>query len=95
MGFRLPRIVNVKASSKRSVSSSETTVVPKGHFTVYVGEAKKKRFVVPISFLDHPSFQSLLSQAEEEYGFHHPMGGLTIPSTEEAFVHLIGSLQSS
>ncbi|XWS62690.1 hypothetical protein CRYUN_Cryun06bG0032700 [Craigia yunnanensis] len=35
MGFRLPRIVNAKPSLKRTLSSSETTVVPKGHFAVY------------------------------------------------------------
>ncbi|XP_007041971.2 PREDICTED: auxin-responsive protein SAUR21 [Theobroma cacao] len=95
MGFRLPRIVNAKRSPKRALSSSETTVVPKGHFAVYIGEAEKKRFVVPISFLKHPSFQNLLSQAEEEYGFNHPMGALTIPCCEEAFLDLICGLQSS
>ncbi|MBA0822388.1 hypothetical protein Goarm_019193, partial [Gossypium armourianum] len=54
MGFRSPRIVNAKPSLKRSLSSSETTVIPKGHFAVYVGEAENKRFVVPLSFLKHP-----------------------------------------
>ncbi|KAK6253783.1 hypothetical protein QUC31_015503 [Theobroma cacao] len=102
MGFRLPRIVNAKRSLKRTLSFSETTVVPKettvvpkGHFAVYVGEVEKKRFVVPISFLKHHSFKILLSEAEEEYGFNHPMGALTIPCSEEAFLDLIGSLQSS
>ena len=69
--------------------------VPKGHFAVYVGEAEEKRFVVPISILKHPSFQNLLTQAEEEYGFNHPMGALTIPCNEEAFTDLICNLQSS
>ncbi|KAK8626753.1 hypothetical protein V6N13_134385 [Hibiscus sabdariffa] len=87
MGLRLPRIVKAKASLKRILSSSEIAAsVPKCHFVVYVGEAEKKRFVVPISFLNHPSFQNLLSRAEEEYGFDHPMGALTIPCTEEAFI---------
>ncbi|XVE48936.1 hypothetical protein DITRI_Ditri01bG0042000 [Diplodiscus trichospermus] len=66
MGFRLPRMVNAKPSLKQTLSSSETTVVSKGHFAVYVGEAEKKRFVVPISFLKYPSFQTLLSKVEEE-----------------------------
>ncbi|XVF45425.1 hypothetical protein PTKIN_Ptkin02bG0204900 [Pterospermum kingtungense] len=95
MGFRLPRIVKSKPSLKRTLSSSETSVVPKGHFAVYVGEAEKKRFVVPISFLKHPLFQNLLSLAQEEYGFNHPMGALTIPCSEEAFLDLTCSLESS
>ncbi|OMO59852.1 Auxin responsive SAUR protein [Corchorus olitorius] len=95
MGFRLPRIVTSKQSLKRSLSFSETShVVPKGHFAIYAGEVEKKRFVVPISFLNHSSFQTLLSQVEEEYGFDHPMGALTIPCGEEAFLDLTCSLQS-
>ncbi|TYG37101.1 hypothetical protein ES288_D13G115000v1 [Gossypium darwinii] len=62
---------------------------------VYVGEAdEKKRFVSPISFLNHPSFQKL-SEVEEVYKFNHPMGALRIPCSEEAFLDLIGSFQSS
>ncbi|OMP05261.1 Auxin responsive SAUR protein [Corchorus olitorius] len=95
MGFRLPRIVSAKQSLKRTLSFSETTSVPKSHFAVYVGEVEKKRFVVPISILNHPFFQNLLSQAEEEYGFDHPMGALTIPCSEEAFLDLTCSFQSS
>ncbi|VVA22024.1 PREDICTED: auxin-responsive [Prunus dulcis] len=45
----------------------------------HVGESEKQRFVVPTSFLNQPAFQELLSEAEEEFGFDHPMGGLTIP----------------
>ncbi|TYJ00629.1 hypothetical protein E1A91_A13G098300v1 [Gossypium mustelinum] len=96
MGFCLPRIVNAKPSLKRSLSSLETTMVPKGHFAIYVGEVdEKKRFVVPISLLKHPSFQNLLSQAEEEFGFNNPKGALTIPCSEEAFIDLTCNLQSS
>ncbi|WZY86400.1 hypothetical protein YC2023_032784 [Brassica napus] len=51
----------------------------------------KKRFVVPISYLNHPSFQGLLNRAEEEFGFNHPIGGLTIPCREETFVGLLNS----
>ncbi|MBA0758514.1 hypothetical protein Gotri_021498 [Gossypium trilobum] len=95
MGLHLQRIVSAKKNLKRTLSSSETTTVPKGHFAVYVGEAERKRFVVPLSFLKHPSFQNLLSQAEEEYGFNHPMGALTVPCSEEAFIELTCNLQSS
>ncbi|RAL49142.1 hypothetical protein DM860_017172 [Cuscuta australis] len=62
---------SLRRSSSRTNRESE---VPKGHFTVYVGMGKKKRFVLPISYLKDHSFQDLLCQAEEEFGFDHPMG---------------------
>ncbi|CAI0376964.1 unnamed protein product [Linum tenue] len=67
--------------------------VPKGHVAVYVGEVEMmmKRFVVPISYLSHPTFQALLRKAEEEFGFDPPMGGLTIPCREDAFIDLMAS----
>ncbi|KAL8060279.1 hypothetical protein ABFX02_02G015100 [Erythranthe guttata] len=74
---------------RRSLSSeNRSNEVPKGHLAVYVGESEKRRFVIPLSYLNHPSFQELLCQAEEEFGFHHPMGGLTIPCSEESFIDL-------
>ncbi|KAL6346344.1 hypothetical protein AAG906_033140 [Vitis piasezkii] len=103
MGFRMPSILHAKqilklqsllTRSQLSVSST-TAEVPKGHFAVYVGEAEKKRFVVPISYLNNPSFQKLLSHAEEEFGFNHPMGGVTIPCKEESFIDLTSRLNSS
>ncbi|RDX78107.1 hypothetical protein CR513_41669, partial [Mucuna pruriens] len=33
-----------------------------------------RRFVIPVSYLNQPSFQELLSQAEEEFGYNHPTG---------------------
>ncbi|EYU35295.1 hypothetical protein MIMGU_mgv1a023063mg, partial [Erythranthe guttata] len=69
-----------------------TAEVPKGHLTVYVGESQKKRFVIPLSYLNNPLFQDLLSKAEEEFGFHHPMGGITIPCSEDLFIDLTSRL---
>ncbi|RWW25991.1 hypothetical protein GW17_00009634 [Ensete ventricosum] len=66
--------------------------VPKGHFVVYVGE-NRSRFIVPISYLDHPEFQGLLRQAEEEFGFEQHMG-LTIPCDVVAFRSLTSALSS-
>ncbi|KAL3734243.1 auxin-responsive protein SAUR50 [Eucalyptus grandis] len=65
--------------------------VPKGHFVVYVGE-NRTRYIVPISFLTRPEFQSLLQQAEEEFGFDHDMG-LTIPCEEDVFQSLTSTLR--
>ncbi|KAH6768598.1 SAUR-like auxin-responsive protein family [Perilla frutescens var. frutescens] len=78
---------------RRSLSTEKrSSEVPKGHFAVYVGEKERKRFVIPVSYLNHPSFQELLFQAEEEFGFHHPTGGLIIPCTKDSFLHLISRL---
>lgn len=53
--------------------------VKEGHFAVIAVEGDKpKRFVVPLSYLTHPTFLRLLEQAAEEYGFDHE-GALTVP----------------
>ena len=65
--------------------SSTAVDIPKGYLAVYVGE-KMKRFVIPLSYLNQRSFQDLLSQAEEEFGYDHPMGGFTIPCREDVFL---------
>ncbi|OVA12806.1 Auxin-induced protein [Macleaya cordata] len=98
MGFSLPRIVHTKNFLRlqsligKQGSNAVTADVPKGNIAIYVGDSQMKRFVVPIFYLNHPSFQNLLSQAEEEFGFNHPMGGLTIPCNEEDFIHLTSRL---
>ncbi|KAJ0959861.1 hypothetical protein J5N97_000409 [Dioscorea zingiberensis] len=89
---RVPRADNIVYPTIRSLSGSKTLDIPKGYFAVYVGESQKKRFVIPISYLNDPLFQDLLSQAEEEFGFDHPMGGITIPCSEHTFLDLTSSL---
>ncbi|KAG6651623.1 auxin-responsive protein SAUR23-like [Carya illinoinensis] len=97
MGMRLPSMLsNAKQLLKlHSMQTRNQSGVPKGHIAVYVGEIQKKRFVIPISYLNHPLFQDLLSRAEEEFGFNHPMGGLTIPCKEDAFIGLTSQLHAS
>ncbi|EOA18631.1 hypothetical protein CARUB_v10007206mg [Capsella rubella] len=88
------QILKLNSLGNRNRTSSSSDHVPKGHVAVYVGEQmemEKRRFVVPISFLNHPSFREFLSRAEEEFGFDHPTGGLTIPCREELFLDLIAS----
>ncbi|CAJ1978826.1 unnamed protein product [Sphenostylis stenocarpa] len=89
MGFRLPGIRKTLLANNQA--SSKAVDVQKGFLAVYVGE-KMKRFVIPVSYLNQPSFQNLLSQAEEEFGYDHPMGGLTIPCSEHVFQHIISCL---
>ncbi|KAL6952162.1 hypothetical protein U1Q18_003763 [Sarracenia purpurea var. burkii] len=98
MGIRFPGALQAKtALLRRSIfpasqtASSVNSDIPKGYLAVYVGETqkmKKKRFLIPISFLNQPLFQDLLQKAEDEFGFYHPMGGLTIPCTEDTFLAL-------
>ncbi|KAE8672864.1 SAUR-like auxin-responsive protein family [Hibiscus syriacus] len=78
MAIRLPRIASCKK-------------VPKGYFAVYVGESQK-RFVIPVSFLNQPLFQDLLGLSEEEFGYNHPTGGLTIPCNEDLFADVTSRL---
>ncbi|KAL7257494.1 hypothetical protein ACSBR1_003737 [Camellia fascicularis] len=99
MAICMTRIVHAKQIIQRSSSSKANQAassaafdVPKGYLAVYVGESERKRFVIPISDLNQPSFQDLLSQAEEEFGFDHPMGGLTIPCREDIFIDLTSRL---
>nr|AMQ09529.1 small auxin up regulated protein [Boehmeria nivea] len=92
MAIRVSNILNAKHILRRSSSLLASQGIPKGYFAVYVGEGEKKRYVVPISLLNQPLFQELLSQAEEEFGYQHPMGGLTIPCREEVFVDLASRL---
>ncbi|KAJ6310792.1 hypothetical protein OIU76_015498 [Salix suchowensis] len=86
--------LRVKNKIRRTSTLNYHQNVPRGHFAIYVGEEEeeRKRFVVPISHLKHPLFQILLSKAEEEFGFDHQMGGLTIPCAEDDFIVLASHL---
>ncbi|XP_021285754.1 auxin-responsive protein SAUR23-like [Herrania umbratica] len=97
MTIRVPGIMHARRILRQSKlfanqAASTSSDVPKGFVAVYVGDSQKKRFVVPISVLNQPSFQKLLSIAEEEFGYNHPMGGLTIPCREEVFIDLTSRL---
>nr|XP_043629056.1 auxin-responsive protein SAUR21-like [Erigeron canadensis] len=87
MAILMPRLTKAKKILRRSFSNERTlTDIPKGYLAVYVGEGGKKRFIVPVSLLSQASFQELLRQFEEEFGYEHPMGGLTIPCSEKIFI---------
>ena len=86
---RFSKIIYAKKGSPAYLSSPAVIDVPKGCFSVYVGESKRKRYIVPLSYLKHPSFQTLLNLSEEEFGYAHPMGGLTFPCKEETFIEVM------
>ncbi|CAN4112495.1 unnamed protein product [Withania somnifera] len=92
MGMSIRSMVR---QAKHNVLLRPKKEIPKGHIAVYVGERyykKHRKFVVPISYLEHPLFQELLRKAEDEYGFDHPMGGLTIPCSETTFLTITSHL---
>ncbi|KFK26036.1 hypothetical protein AALP_AA8G195000 [Arabis alpina] len=82
------KIIGRSVTNKGAASSAL-----KGFLAVYVGESHKTRYMVPISYLSQPSFQALVSKSEEEFGFDHPMGGLTIPCPEDTFISVMSRLQ--
>ena len=50
--------------------------------------SREQDLLFRFSYLSEPAFQELLTQAEEEFGFDHPEGGLTIPCREDIFAEL-------
>ncbi|KAL5081478.1 hypothetical protein RYX36_009899 [Vicia faba] len=90
MDFRITSIIR-RASFSRTQGSTKGFEVPKVYLAVYVGD-KMRRFVIPISYLNQSLFQELLNEAEEEFGYDHPMGGLTIPCSEDEFLNLTSRL---
>ncbi|KAI3818973.1 hypothetical protein L1987_12795 [Smallanthus sonchifolius] len=76
---------------RRSSSSSSHRLlasdVPAGHVAICVG-SNCRRFIVRATYLNHPIFQKLLTEAEEEYGFTN-IGPLTIPCEESEFEEIL------
>ncbi|XP_021849192.1 uncharacterized protein [Spinacia oleracea] len=68
--------------------------VPKGYLAVYVGPVLRRRFIIPTSYLTHHLFKVLLEKAEEEFGYEHGGGGITIPCDIEIFKYLIKCIES-
>ncbi|KAJ0700195.1 putative small auxin-up RNA [Helianthus annuus] len=92
MGMGIIKITGAK--QKKKGSSGATDSPKKGHFAVYVGEMRK-RYVIPLSTLNHPLFRDLLRLAEDEFGFNNSEGGLKIPCSEDYFEGLVSLINSS
>ena len=91
LGHMLTRLHLARRSRSPSSSSAAVPDVPRGHLAVYVGEGRK-RLVIPTACLSHPGFVTLLKRVEDEFGFDHRCGGLTIPCASETdFAHIVGA----
>ncbi|KAL3843391.1 hypothetical protein ACJIZ3_000794 [Penstemon smallii] len=78
----------LRAWRKKAMSSLAPSDVPAGHVAICVGNSCR-RFIVRASYLNHPVFRQLLSQAEEEYGFDNNSGPLMIPCDEFTFEEIL------
>lgn len=78
--------------------NSSDAAVPKGCLAVSVGKEddkeEVKRFVIPMDYLGHPSFQILLREAEEEFGFQQ-QGLLKIPCEVPVFEKILKNMNSN
>ncbi|KAL5778323.1 hypothetical protein ACOSP7_011249 [Xanthoceras sorbifolium] len=92
--FEMARTWRSKAStasrrrrSRRQISlprNATTSVAQKGHFVVY--SIDKKRFEVPLQYLNHDIFIELLEMSKEEFGLQ-ASGPIMLPC-DAAFMEL-------
>ncbi|PWA42490.1 small auxin-up RNA [Artemisia annua] len=67
--------------------------IPKGYVVVMVGheDKERKRFIIPVLYMNHPLFMNLLKEAEEKFGFHH-RGPINIPCHVREFSNVQGMI---
>lgn len=90
---RLRQMLRRWRNKARMSANRAPSDVPSGHVAVCVG-VNYTRFVVRTTYLNHPVFQKLLIQAEEEYGFSNH-GPLAIPCDEELFEEILRFISRS
>ncbi|KAE8731509.1 Auxin-induced protein X15 [Hibiscus syriacus] len=90
---RLRQMLRRWRNKARMTATRIPSDVPAGHVAVCVGTSCR-RFVVRVSYLNHPIFKNFLIQAEEEYGFSN-QGLLTIPCDESVFEEVIRFISRS
>jgi SAUR family protein len=92
LGHLLTRLHLARSRAASSSPAAAAADVPRGHLAVYVGEGRK-RLVIPTACLSHPAFVTMLKRVEDEFGFDHRCGGLTIPCADERdFADIIGGV---
>ncbi|KAJ3675810.1 hypothetical protein LUZ60_004852 [Juncus effusus] len=85
---------NPSSSHKRKFSKrSKSTNCVAGCFTVCVGPSKE-RFIVRTECLNHPLFQALLEEAENEFGFASD-GPVELPCDVEGFEEVMLEMEQA
>lgn len=96
MGFLFTSIVHAKLLIQKPFTSTKD--IPKGFLAFYVGdESRMKRFVIPVAYLNQPSFQDFLSRAEEEYDSIIQWGLSQFPGlpwSQDAFIDIVSCLNA-
>ncbi|XP_031380426.1 auxin-responsive protein SAUR68-like [Punica granatum] len=65
-------------------------VADKGHFVVYT--ADRRRFMVPLSYLQNNIFQELFKMSEDEFGYSRD-GPITVPCDAVAMEYVVSLVQ--
>ncbi|KAK4856485.1 hypothetical protein QYF36_018008 [Acer negundo] len=69
---------SIYSETRDSSSNQVPEDVKEGHLAVVAVDGDElKRFIVPLNYLNHPTFLRLLEQAAEEYGFDRE-GAITV-----------------
>ncbi|KAA8546156.1 hypothetical protein F0562_020950 [Nyssa sinensis] len=66
---KLARIASSRTTWGMDADTCNTPTVDKGHFVVYT--ADRRRFVIPLVYLNNSNIRELLKIAEEEYALNH------------------------
>ncbi|PWA61813.1 hypothetical protein CTI12_AA369430 [Artemisia annua] len=74
-GSRVPVNQRTPVEAFLPIDSNSVKGFPKDPKDAGPPKARNKRFLVPLAYLRHPSFQALLNLAQDEFGDAHPMGG--------------------
>ncbi|KAE8715990.1 hypothetical protein F3Y22_tig00110156pilonHSYRG00128 [Hibiscus syriacus] len=87
------RFCNTSRSSSTSPNGHHCilNVAPEGCFFVYVGP-QRRRFVIKAKIANHPSFRTLLRDAELEYGFTNE-GPLLLPCDVDLFSRVLAEIE--
>ncbi|XP_031495003.1 auxin-responsive protein SAUR36-like [Nymphaea colorata] len=90
--FEIARKWQWLAKKSRKVEIEDESTLgrySKGHFAVYAVDGK--RYVVPLTYLNHPIFKELLGMAEEEFGLDGH-GPLRLPCEGELMDYIVSLL---